>query len=57
MGFGVSAEVKVDLRVVGFNDVVIVGLRVSRGSTPRFAKNSNALFNPHKCSDLLKLLT
>jgi len=28
-----------------------------RGSTPRFAKISNALFDPKKCSDLLKLLT
>ncbi len=28
-----------------------------RGSSPRFAKISNAFFDPQKCSDLLKLLT
>jgi hypothetical protein len=32
-------------------------LGFDRGSSPRFAKISNAFFDPQKCSDLLKLLT
>ena len=30
---------------------------ISRGWPPRFAKISNALFDPEKCSDMLNLLT